>query len=166
MTFIAYPKEKQDPKAPNKAETPTESKSFDESQWGYDLYPDRRQPKNTDTSISDFLKGKGRENLEKIKCERNVYRCIKESPLPQDVLSIFDDIFPVRNVLPTVSGGYDPILNQVVICQNVARKEGIVQGVLTHEMIHMFDYCRNNLDFQNLDHFSLYRDSCCQPRTL
>lgn len=29
-----------------------------------------------------------------------------------------------------------------------------VQGVLTHEMIHMFDYCRNNLDFKNIDHLA------------
>jgi Peptidase M76 family. len=30
----------------------------------------------------------------------------------------------------------------------------MVQGVLTHEMIHMFDYCRNNLDFKNIDHLA------------
>lgn len=54
----------------------------------------------------------------------------------------------------SVSGGYDPVLNQVVVCQNIARNEGIVQGVLTHEMIHMFDYCRNDLDFKNIDHLA------------
>jgi mitochondrial inner membrane protease ATP23 len=53
-----------------------------------------------------------------------------------------------------VSGGYDPVLNQVVICQNVAKNEGLVQGVLTHEMIHMFDYCVNNLDFKNIEHLA------------
>lgn len=30
----------------------------------------------------------------------------------------------------------------------------MAQGVLTHEFIHMFDYCRNNLDFKNLDHLA------------
>lgn len=54
----------------------------------------------------------------------------------------------------SVSGGYDPLLNQVVVCQNIARSEGMVQGVLTHEMIHMFDYCRNDLDFKNIDHLA------------
>lgn len=54
----------------------------------------------------------------------------------------------------SVSGGYDPETNQIVVCQNVARNEGIVQGVLAHEMIHMFDYCRNNLDFKNIDHLA------------
>lgn len=54
----------------------------------------------------------------------------------------------------TVSGGYDPELNQVVVCQNMARNKGMVQGVLSHEMIHMFDYCNNNLDFKNIDHLA------------
>lgn len=36
----------------------------------------------------------------------------------------------------------------------MAKKEGVVQGVLTHEMIHMFDYCQNNLDFKNIDHLA------------
>jgi hypothetical protein len=40
------------------------------------------------------------------------------------------------------------------VCQNVARSKGMVQGVLTHEMIHMFDYCRNALDFKNVDHLA------------
>lgn len=54
----------------------------------------------------------------------------------------------------SVSGGYDPEMNQVVVCQNIARGEGMVQGVLLHEMIHMFDYCNNNLDFKNIDHLA------------
>ncbi|XP_042870965.1 mitochondrial inner membrane protease ATP23 homolog [Penaeus japonicus] len=54
----------------------------------------------------------------------------------------------------SVSGGYDPELNQVVVCQNVARSEGMTQGVLTHELIHMFDYCRNKLDFKNVEHLA------------
>lgn len=53
-----------------------------------------------------------------------------------------------------MSGGYDPVMNQVVVCQNIARSEGMVQGVLTHEMIHMFDYCNNELDFKNIDHLA------------
>lgn len=30
----------------------------------------------------------------------------------------------------------------------------MVQGVLVHEMIHMFDYCRNELDFKNMEHLA------------
>lgn len=39
-----------------------------------------------------------------------------------------------------------------MVCQNTASSKGVVQGVLSHEMIHMFDYCRNNLDLKNIDH--------------
>lgn len=43
---------------------------------------------------------------------------------------------------------------QIVICQNTARTMSRVQSALTHEMIHMFDYCRNKLDLTNLDHLA------------
>lgn len=43
---------------------------------------------------------------------------------------------------------------QIVVCQNVSTRKGMVQGVLTHEMIHMFDYCRNELDFRNMEHLA------------
>lgn len=53
-----------------------------------------------------------------------------------------------------VSGGYDPKMNQIIICQNTVTSEKVVQRILTHEMIHMFDYCSNHLDFQNLEHLA------------
>lgn len=43
---------------------------------------------------------------------------------------------------------------QIVVCQNVSTRQGMVQGVLAHEMIHMFDYCRNQLDFKNMEHLA------------
>lgn len=74
-----------------------------------------------------------------------------------------------------IAGGFDPVTNQVrriqynstfqnlqkvkentlfqvIICQNVATGEGRVQSTLAHELVHMFDYCRHNLDFTNIDH--------------
>ena len=51
-------------------------------------------------------------------------------------------------------GGYDPKLNQVVICQNRAWAKGIIQGILAHEFLHMFDYCRAEVDFTNLEHIA------------
>lgn len=30
----------------------------------------------------------------------------------------------------------------------------MVRGVLLHEMIHMFDYCRNTLDVKNIHHLA------------
>ncbi|XP_059607806.1 mitochondrial inner membrane protease ATP23 homolog [Phlebotomus argentipes] len=133
------------------------------SKWGYDLYPERRGEKYK-TSWGKVLFGvEGRENMDKLKCERNVFKCVKNSPLVKLMMGALRssgcpiDIrrhFSCEVCAHSVTGGYDPILNQIVICQNSARSEGMVQGVLTHELIHMFDYCRNELDFQNIDHLA------------
>lgn len=113
--------------------------------------------------MSNLLQGKGRENIDKIRCESNVYKCVKRSPLVRLMMSALKSSgcpIDIRRHIAceecsyTVTGGYDPVLNQVVVCQNMATNEGLVQGVLTHEMIHMFDYCRNDLDFKNIDHLA------------
>lgn len=132
------------------------------NQWGYDLYPQRRQASSK--SLTEVMTGRGgREGLRKIDCERSVYRCIKESPIVRLMVGALKasgcpiDIrrhISCEDCAPNVSGGYDPVLNQVVICHNNTYKENMVQGVLTHEFIHMFDYCRHNLDFRNLDHLA------------
>ena len=36
----------------------------------------------------------------------------------------------------------------------MARSKGMVQAVLVHEMIHMFDSCRHELDFKNVHHLA------------
>lgn len=129
------------------------------TEWGYDLYPERRGTKPT--GVEGFMKGSN--NIQKIKCERNVYKCVMDSPLVKLMMNALRssgcpiDIrrhIACEECSPTVSGGYDPVLNQIVVCQNMATSKGLVQGVLTHEMIHMFDYCRNDLDFKNIDHLA------------
>ncbi|CAH0547477.1 unnamed protein product [Brassicogethes aeneus] len=164
MTFIDFPDENERKEKAEKPETPKpQQPSPNESQWGYDLYPDRSRPVKSELTLSSFLKGQGKENLDKIKCERNVYKCVKKSPLVKLMLGALKgsgcEIDIRRHIAceecsPNVSGGYDPILNQVVICHNTATSEGVVQGVLTHELIHMFDYCRNKLNFKNIDHLA------------
>ncbi|KAJ2952968.1 hypothetical protein O0L34_g7343 [Tuta absoluta] len=133
-----------------------------EEAWGYDLYPERRgtfQPK-----ISSILIGKeGKEGIDKIKCEKNVFECIKTSPIVKVMMAALRSSgcpIDIRRHIScevcdySVSGGYDPELNQIVVCQNVSTRKGMVQGVLAHEMIHMFDYCRNELDFKNMEHLA------------
>ncbi|XP_054718162.1 mitochondrial inner membrane protease ATP23 homolog isoform X2 [Uloborus diversus] len=51
-----------------------------------------------------------------------------------------------------VTGGYDAEMNQIVVCQNTATNKSSVHGALAHEMIHMFDHCRAELDFRDVDH--------------
>jgi inner membrane protease ATP23 len=42
----------------------------------------------------------------------------------------------------------------VVVCQNTAKFDALIPGVLVHEFIHMFDRCVNKLDFTNLRHLA------------
>nr|CAD7399504.1 unnamed protein product [Timema poppensis] len=142
----------------------TEKNVKDESvKWGYDLYPERRGENYKPSWSKKIFFGEGRENIDKLKCERNVYACIQKSPLVKLMMNALKSSgceIDIRRHIScevcdvSVSGGYDPIFNQIVVCQNVARQEGYIQGVLAHEMIHMFDYCRNDLDFKNIDHLA------------
>ncbi|KAG7307547.1 hypothetical protein JYU34_007753 [Plutella xylostella] len=130
--------------------------------WGYDLYPERRgtfSPKLTNVLIGK----EGKEGIEKMKCEKNVYECVKNSPIVKIMMRALKSsgcAVDLRRHIScevcdySVSGGYDPELNQIVVCQNVSTRQGMVQGVLAHEMIHMFDYCRNQLDFKNMEHLA------------
>lgn len=130
--------------------------------YGYNLFPER---KNEFTpSLSGILTGReGLEEYDKAKCERTVYKCFMTSKLVKLMRGALKasgcDIDLRRHIVcevcnSYVSGGYDPETNQIVICQNNTKSEGIVQGILTHEMIHMFDYCNNKIDFKNLDHLA------------
>lgn len=49
-------------------------------------------------------------------------------------------------------GGYDPDTNQIIINQNSNQTPGTIMSTMMHEMIHMFDYCRAQFDFDNLEH--------------
>ncbi|XP_035436499.1 mitochondrial inner membrane protease ATP23 homolog [Spodoptera frugiperda] len=144
----------------NKSQSETAPKK-DEA-WGYDLYPERRgtfTPK-----LSNILIGKeGKENIDKFKCEQHVYECVKNSSIVKVMMAALKSSgcpIDIRRHISceicdySVSGGYDPELNQIVVCQNVSTRQGMVQGVLAHEMIHMFDYCRNQLDFKNMEHLA------------
>ncbi|XP_076046692.1 mitochondrial inner membrane protease ATP23 homolog [Oratosquilla oratoria] len=134
-----------------------------EDRWGYDLYPERRGEKYKPSLAKIALLGEGREGRDKFKCEQNVWNCVRRSPMVKLMMSALKasgcEVDIRRHIScevcdTTVSGGYDPELNQVVVCQNVATSEGMTQGVLAHEFIHMFDFCRNKLDFKNLDHLA------------
>lgn len=134
-----------------------------EKKWGYDLYPERRGEKYKPSWRNVLFGGEGKEDIEKMKCERNVYSCVKNSPMVKLMMGALKSsgcAIDIRRHIAceycdmSVSGGYDPVTNQIVICQNTVKSEGIVQGILTHEMIHMFDYCNNKLDFKNIDHLA------------
>lgn len=66
------------------AETPLpETMNMSETQakeWGYDLYPDRR---NTHTGVADYVFGvKHKDNILQYKCEKKLVELIKTSTIP------------------------------------------------------------------------------------
>ncbi|XP_050295019.1 mitochondrial inner membrane protease ATP23 homolog [Anthonomus grandis grandis] len=165
MTFIDLPEDirekpaKENPDQNNKPKTNRENSSY----WDADLYPERKHHKVT-KPLTDYIALKaGREELRKINCERSVYKCFKESRIIRLFVGAMKasgcpvDIrrhISCEECAPEVAGGYDPVLNQVVLCHNNTSKDSRVQMVLMHEMVHMFDFCRNNMDYRNLDHLA------------
>ncbi|KAG5670104.1 hypothetical protein PVAND_000387 [Polypedilum vanderplanki] len=116
--------------------TRTEDKS-EAKKWGYDLYPERRNEEFKSSWTNIFMGKEGTEATDRYKCEKNVYKCIKSSPLVKlmmDALKSSGCGIDIRRHIScevcdySVSGGYDPTLNQIVVCQNVAKNEGLVQG--------------------------------------
>lgn len=78
------------------------------------------------------------------------YICVEESLHPDLFLcSVIFIIFTIYVLFFYIS-----VLFQIVVCQNRATRKGLIQAVLTHEMIHMFDYCRHKLDFRNKQHLA------------
>jgi inner membrane protease ATP23 len=47
--------------------------------WGYDLYPERRGEKYKPSWTKMIFHGEGKENFDKLRCEENVYNCVKNS---------------------------------------------------------------------------------------
>ncbi len=66
---------------------------------------------------------------------------------------------------PAVEGGFDAENNQVVICQKRVVDDDRAEAVLTHELVHMYDFCTAKVDFNNVRHlactevrFDLYKN--------
>ncbi|XP_063972799.1 mitochondrial inner membrane protease ATP23 homolog [Diachasmimorpha longicaudata] len=153
------------PNTKNSVYTPPPTKTYPDEHgelYGHDLYPERRGFKPRSIVKTVFLK-EGEENIQKYHCERMLYNCVKKHPIVKLMMAALKSSgcpVDIRRHMTcemcdqSVTGGYDPELNQIVVCQNTARIETMISSVLSHEMIHMFDYCRNNLDFKKLDHLA------------
>uniref|UniRef100_A0A0A9YWB9 Mitochondrial inner membrane protease ATP23 n=2 Tax=Lygus hesperus TaxID=30085 RepID=A0A0A9YWB9_LYGHE len=147
---------------PNDVSEDSSKYGEDPSKYGYSLYPERKG--KYEKTWSGVLSGhQGLEEYDKIKCEKRVAKCFVKSKLVKLMAGALKsagcEIDMRRHVVcevchPRVSGGFDPETNQIVICQNNSKDDGVVQGILTHEMIHMFDYCKNQIDFKNIDHLA------------
>jgi len=58
-----------------------ENLNNEDKKWGYDLYPERKGEKYKPGWTKIIFGFEGRENVDKMKCERNVYSCVKKSPM-------------------------------------------------------------------------------------
>lgn len=76
-----------EPARPTTGETPpspatdNETPTGEKKKWGYDLYPERKGEPYKPKWSSILFGMEGTENMDKIKCERNVVSCIKDSPM-------------------------------------------------------------------------------------
>ncbi len=55
---------------------------------------------------------------------------------------------------PEVEGGYDVTTNQVVVCWNRCRTGDKVEEILTHELVHMYDHCTAEVNFEDVRHLA------------
>jgi inner membrane protease ATP23 len=102
----------------------------------------------------------GDESRVRRKCERQIIKAVEEAPLVKLMVHALRSYgCPVdlrRHVTcefcsKEVTGGYDPVQNQIVVCCNTSTFQ-TVQGILAHELLHMFDHCRSHMDFRNPHH--------------
>ena len=56
-----------------------DSATNESSPWGYDLYPERRGAKYKPSLVNIFFGVEGREDLNRTKCERNVFHVYRNS---------------------------------------------------------------------------------------
>ncbi len=96
-------------------------------------------------------------------CEHNVIKALTTSPRIQaliQALKYSSCPFDVsRHVIcspcdKSLSGGYDDEHNQIIICANNCRSYTKTEAILAHEMVHMYDFCKNLIDFANPLHLA------------
>ncbi|CAG0883133.1 unnamed protein product [Cyprideis torosa] len=134
------------------------------TQWGYDMYPERPGSHGQKPGFfKTYFFGQSSNSYYKTKCEVKICKAMDRNPLVRLMMDALEasgcPVNPRRHFScelchGNVSGGYDPKHNQIVICHNHSRNEGIIAALLTHEMIHMFDACRNKFDFDNPRHIA------------
>lgn len=55
---------------------------------------------------------------------------------------------------PSVAGGFDPIREQVILCENNILSQSHMNEVLTHELIHVYDNYTVNIDWNDMRHLA------------
>jgi inner membrane protease ATP23 len=89
-----------------------------------------------------------------------------------------EDAFQCHPCPITTSGGFSPQYG-ILLCQNRVYYKKRMEDTMAHELIHAFDHCRFNVDWNNLRHHAcsevgafiginkddrLMIDSCCESK--
>ena len=104
--------------------------------------------------------------MDKENCELNVLQALQSSERINKLLKALKSsgcpVVPSRHIacIPcdgnqsSLLGGYDLEHNQVVICQNKCKNPKQVEEILSHELVHLYDFCTAKLDFSNVEHLA------------
>lgn len=104
----------------------TINNSVDDPNWGYDLYPERRG-RYKPTFFSRLI-GEGKEELTRLKCEGNVYKCIKNSMFFMSYAIIFASVlfviyciigYNILFLLRSISTTYDGSIKKLRMVGNL-----------------------------------------------
>ncbi|KAG7269658.1 hypothetical protein CRUP_019047 [Coryphaenoides rupestris] len=133
-----------------------EEQQQEEEDYGYRLFPERNDPAAPPAPPKGFL----RTSLFTFnhRCMFMLHQAMETSPYAKLLLTAMkssgcavnkDRHFSCEDCDSTVSGGFDATSSQIVLCQNNIRRQGHMNRVVTHELIHAFDHCRAHVDWFN-----------------
>uniref|UniRef100_A0A0F8ALI9 Mitochondrial inner membrane protease ATP23 n=1 Tax=Larimichthys crocea TaxID=215358 RepID=A0A0F8ALI9_LARCR len=130
-----------------------------EEDYGYGLFPERKRAQSSNGFIRDSL------FTFHHRCQFMLQVAVDSSPYAKLLLNAMkssgckvlkDRHFSCEDCDGTVSGGFDAISSQIVLCQNNISQQSHMTRVVTHELIHAFDHCRAHVDW-----FNNYRHLAC-----
>ncbi|SCM06872.1 metalloprotease, putative [Plasmodium chabaudi chabaudi] len=111
--------------------------------------------KNIFQKISDLFLPDYKVNDEfvnsKYNYQKNNCSC---SELPSNPLSNNNYAYTQKKNASNYTGGYNPISNTVWLCANNITNLYKLKYILTHELIHAFDFARANIDMYNCHHIA------------
>lgn len=122
-------------------------------------FDDQGSPLQLGYKIADLLSSTG-DLRARMSCERTASYVFNQSDELRLLAGAMKKYGCNFNLLRHVScerchncvGGFDPDTKQIILCHNQSLDNHKIMATMMHEMVHMFDYCRVNFDFDNLEH--------------
>ena len=96
-------------------------------------------------------------------CEISVLKALKSSHRVKTLVNALNSsgcpFVPHRHIAcapcdAPLTGGYDDTHNQVIICSNTCKGDQKVEEILSHELVHMYDYCTKKINFDQIEHLA------------